>query len=203
MNNYTIQKTKWERRLKAGTAGHCYDPELLTAGKFCMHVTDAGGGYCGSNVEATAYFDSASDCLGYLRFAELPRILDMAVGPNQEDYMVADAYVLRCRPNLNKQLDLLLGLLDRALLSGTILTPELGRIRHEFNTAFAETDPSVQIECWGNVAETLNSSYFNESDEGEEIPGKLKKLLDNGKFDENNEGHIDMAKCFFQSRFRA
>ena len=203
MNNYSMQKTKWEKRLKAGIAGHCYDHELLAAGKFCMHVTDIGGGDCGSSVEATGYFDSALDCLGYLRFAELSRILDMAVGPNQEDYMVADAYILRCRPNLDKQVDLLLGLLDRALLSGIVSTPELGRIRYEFNTAFAETDPSVQIECWGNVTETINSSYFNEIDEGEEIPSKLKKLLDNGKFDENNERHLDMAKCFLQSRFRA
>jgi len=203
MNNYTIQKTKWEKRLKSEIAGHCFDPELLAAGKFCMHITDAGGGDCGSYVEDTGYFDSAQDCLGYVRFTELPRILDMAVGPNQEEYRVADAYLIMCPPGLKEQIDLLLGLLDRSLLSGTVSATELSRIRDEFNTAFAETNPSVQIECWGNVAETLNSSYFKESDEGEEIPSKLKKLLDIGKFDENNERHLDMAKCYFQSRFIA
>ena len=212
MNNYTIQKTKWEKRLKAGTAGHCFDPELLAAGKFCMHITDEGGGDCGSYVEDTAYFDSAQHCLGYIRFTELPRILDMAVGPNQEEYRVADAYLAVCPPGLKEQVDLLSGLLDRSLLSGVVSATELGRIRDEFNTAFAETNPSVQIKCWGSLPDTLSDEYFGESfeeDLEEEIDvddkpsTQLKKLLDSGKFDESKSTDIGLARKFFERRFSA
>jgi hypothetical protein len=57
--------------------------------------------------------------------------------------------------------------------------------------------------AWGSVSETLTSPYFNEADEDEEIPPALRKLIDNGTFDENNPKHLVKARDYFASRFRA
>jgi len=80
------------------------------------------------------------------------------------------------------------------LISETVSTQELAIILDTFNATFLNTDPEVQLLVWGNVSETLTSPYFNETDENEEIPSSLRKMLDGGIFNENNPKSLVMAR---------
>jgi hypothetical protein len=204
VNNYKKLKVRWETLLAEGRAGYCFDPELLASGKFCVHVTDFGVGMsCGSCVETTGFFTDVLDAFGYLRFCAIPRILDINLGGNKEQLNIADSYLLNYEPEERERVDHLLGLLDRALISVVVSAPDLSLIRDEFNRAFENTNPSLQIHAWGSVSETLNSGYFGEADEGEELQPELKRLFDTGKFDDGNPKHLVMARKYFTSRFRA
>jgi len=206
MNNFNTLKVKWERLVEQGKANDCFSPEQLTPGKFCIHLVDSGGESmaCMSNVETTGFFDSMQDLLAYLRFAAIPHILDWDTHTNKEPLpAVADAYLLKYKNNKRAQIDRLLGLIDKALISETVSTQELAIILDTFNATFLNTNPEVQLLAWGCVSETLTAPYFNEADEDEEIPAALRKLLDNGRFNENNPKHLIMARDYFESRFRA
>jgi len=206
MNTYKKLKSKWETLVQQGRAGGNFDPELLTPGRFCIHLTDCGGESmsCCSSIEATGYFDSSIDALGYLRFAEIPRILDFDSDKNKIPHPdVADFYLLRYEKEQRAQIDHLIGVLDRALISRSVSTPELCLIREEFNTIFSATNPTVTIHAWGTILETLSSPYFTMEYEDAQLSPMLQKLLDAGKFDEGKPKHLAMAKSFFNSRFNA
>ena len=96
MKYFERMKKKWERRVKLGKAGDCFDPGQLEPGKFCVHLADCGGESMASvsEIETTGYFDSELDFLGYLRFSEIPRILDFDTNTNKEPFPgVADCYL--------------------------------------------------------------------------------------------------------------
>jgi hypothetical protein len=186
----------------------------LSKGQFCVHISDGGGESMASysSVETTGFFDDAIDALAYVRFAEVPRILDIDVGTNREHFEVADAYVLRCAPEVMFRVDHLLGLLDRALISGSVSTAELASIRDDFNAAFSSTNPEVQILALGSITETLKSDYFRElfeedleeeSDEAKKPSTRLKALLDSGRFSDNNKTHLSLARSFFKRHMHA
>jgi len=206
MRNYERMKKKWERRVKLGKAGDCFDAEQLTSGKFCVHLVDCGGESMASvsEIEITGYFDSGLDFVGYLRFSEIPRILDFDTNTNKEPFPgVADCYLEKYEVDKREQIDRLLGLIDKSLIAGAVSTQELDIILDSFNATFLSMNPEVQLLAWGTVAETLTSPYFNEADENEEIPSSLRKLLDSGIFDENNPKHLIKARDYFESRFSA
>jgi len=204
INKYEKMKKKWERRVKLGKAGDCFDAEQLTSGKFCVHLVDCGGESMASvsEIEITGYFDSGLDFLGYLRFSEIPRILDFDTNTNKEPFPgVADSYLKKYEVDKREQIDQLLGQLDKTLISGTVSAKELDIVLDLFNATFLSMNPEVQLLAWGTVAETLTSPYFKESEE--EISPELNELLDSGIFDENNEFHLDLARSCFEAHFSA
>jgi len=204
MTNYERMKKKWERRLKFGKAGDCFDPGQLKPGKFCAHVCDCGGESMASlsEVEITGYFDSRVDFLGYLRFVKIPEVLDFDTKTNRMPFpAVADFYLERYETDKRNQIDLLLGKFDKYLISGTVNNEQLSVVLDDFNATFLSTNPEFQLLAWGNVAETLTSAYFKESEE--EISSELIELLDSGSFDENNESHLDLARSCFEAHFSA
>ena len=206
MTNYERMKKKWERRVKLGKAGDCFDAEQLTSGKFCVHLVDCGGESmaCISEIEITGYFDSGLDFLGFLRFSEVPRILDEDTQTHQQPFFtVADAYLEKYEIDKRNQIDQLLGQIDKCLIAGAVSNEELDIVLDSFNATFLSTNPEVQLLAWGTVAETLNSPYFKEADEDQEVPPELQKLLDTSKFDEDNISHLALAREFFESRFAA
>jgi hypothetical protein len=206
MTNYEKMKKKWQRRLKLGHAGDCFDPRQLAPGKFCVHLVDCGGFSMASvsEIEITGYFDSNIDLLGYLRFAEIPRILDLDSGSNRTPFLaVADAYLEKYETDQRNQIDRLLGLIDKALIAGAVSAQELDNVLDEFNATFLSTNPEIQILAWGNVAETLASPYFAESDEDQALPAELKTLLASHIFNEGNPAHLSMARDYLESRLSA
>ena len=206
MKYFERMKKKWERRVKLGKAGDCFDPGQLEPGKFCVHLADCGGESMASvsEIETTGYFDSELDFLGYLRFSEIPRILDFDTNTNKEPFPgVADSYLEKYETDQREQIDRLLGLIDKALIGGAVSTQELAIVLDSFNASFVGKNPEVQLLAWGTVAETLNSPYFKEADEDQEVPPELQKLLDTSKFDEDNVNHLELAREYFESRFAA
>jgi hypothetical protein len=206
MRNYERMKKKWERRVKLEKAGDCFDAEQLTSGKFCVHLVDCGGESMASvsEIEITGYFDSGFDFLGYLRFSEIPRILDFDTNTNKEPFpAVADSYLEKYETDQREQIDRLLGQIDKCLIAGAVSNEELDIVLDSFNATFLSTNPEIQLLAWGTVAETLNSPYFKEADEDQEVPPELQKLLDTSKFDEDNIGHLALAREYFESRFSA
>jgi len=206
MKYFERMKKKWERRVKLGKAGDCFDPGQLEPGKFCVHLADCGGESMASvsEIETTGFFDSGLDFLGFLRFAEVPRILDEDTQTYQQPFpAVADFYLEKYETDQREQIDQLLGQIDKCLISWTVTKEVVSNVLNDFNSTFMSTNPEVQLLSWGSVSETLTSPYFKEADEDQEVPPELQKLLDTSKFDEDNIDHLALAREFFESRFAA
>ena len=212
MESYQALRDKWRGLLEQGNAGCSFDLERLTPGRFCVAYSDAGGESmaCCSSVVVVGFFDDAKDFLGFLRFAEIPRVLDLDTDANRDPFPdVADAYILKYEGEDRDRIDHLLGLIDRSLKADMISTPDLSVIHHAFNQAFESTNPEVQILAWGSLAEVLSSEHLEEDfeeamveEEEEDENGRpgtmLKGLLDTGGFDESNEEHLDLARGFLE-----
>ena len=212
MGNHEDLRSKWRGLLEQGTTGRNFDLELLAPGRFCVHISDAGGESmaCYSSVELTGFFDNDMDALAFLRFAEIPRILDCDTDTNRDPCPdVADAYLLKIEADERERIDHLIGLIDRSLKAEVISASELSLIRERFNEAFNSTNPQVQILAWGSLAEVLASDHFQEAfeeemeeetDEDEKPVTKLKTLLDADEFDENYESHLALARLFLTTQ---
>ena len=69
---------------------------------------------CYSALQVVGLFDDMRDFLGHLRFAELPRVLDLDTGTNRHPVPeVADAYILKHEGEYRDRIDHLIGLIDR------------------------------------------------------------------------------------------
>ena len=157
-----------------------------------------------SEIETTGFFDSEIDYLGFLRFAEIPRILDFDTNTNKEPFpAVADFYLQKYETDQREQIDRLLGLIDKKLIAGAVSAQELDIVLDLCNASFLGKNPEVQLLAWGSVSKALTSPYFAESDEDQEIPPELREKLDTGKFDETNQEDLNMARDYFESRFSA
>ena len=166
MGNHEDLRHKWRGALEQGAVGCDFDLDRIAPGKFCVHIGDAGGESmaCYSSVELTGFFDNDMDALAFLRFAEIPRILDYDTGTNRDPVPdVADAYLLKIEADERERIDHLIGLIDRALKSEMVSASELSLIRERFNEAFNSTNPEVQILAWGTLAEVLASDHFREA----------------------------------------
>ena len=149
------------------------------------------------------------DALAYIRFAEIPHILEWDSGIRSEEPLKpAEAYLSAYDESDAKQILELLDLIDRALTSDEITSDMLLQIRELFNQAFEQTNPAFQILAWGSLTETLSDPYFSEaledaeqdeSDETSQSLKVLKDLLTSRQFDENNELHLSLAREFFES----
>ena len=206
IDKYEKMKLKWQRRLKMGKGGDCFDPRQLAPGKFCVHIYDCGGESMASvsEIETTGFFDSALDFLGFLRFAEITRILDEDTQTYQQPFpAVADFYLEKYETDQRERIDRLLGSIDKILIAGAVSTQEMDIVLDSFNSSFMGKNPEVQLLAWGSVSKALTSPYFAESDEDQEIPPELREKLDTGKFDETNQEDLNMARDYFESRFSA
>jgi len=208
MESYEVLRDKWRALLEQGKAGCSFDLERLAPGGFCLAYSDAGGSMaCCSSVVVVGIFDDAKDFLGFLRFAELPRILDYASGDYRAVPNVADSYILGLADETRTKVDWLLGLIDRALRAPMILNSDLSTIFGKFNEALNDTNPSVQILAWGSLVDVLAADHLQEAleegmldevDEDEQPCTELKALLDASEFDENNDEHLALARGFLE-----
>ena len=78
MDEYSKLQTKWRKTAEEREADSSLDIEGKDTGLFCAHISDAGGDSmaCYSSVELTQCFDNEKDAFGFLRFSEIPHILD-------------------------------------------------------------------------------------------------------------------------------
>jgi len=212
MESYQAVRDKWRALLEQGQAGCCFDLDRLAPNRFCVAYSDVGGESmaCYSEVKVLGFFDDAQDFLGFLRHAEIPRVLDYDTGINREPFPdVADGYLLDLEDEPRNKVDRILALIDRSLRSPMISGSELSTIRDEFNEAFSSTNPSVQILAWGSLADVLSSDHLEEEfeeamveeeeEDEDDRPGTMfKGLLDTGEFDENNDEHLALARGFLE-----
>ena len=206
------ERSKWRRLLKEDAAGCNFDLDKLAPGRFVVLYNSGGqSGACYSELQVVGVFDDARDFLGFLRFAEIPRILDFDTGTLREPFPDhADAYLLKYEGDEREKIDHLIGIVDRSLASETIPTSQLCVIRDVFNSIFSSTNPQVEIVAWGSLAGILRSDAIREAfeegveEERDEKPStELKALLDAGEFAENNEEHLAVARLFLNSQLRA
>ena len=209
MESYESLRDKWRRRLEQGTASHDFGLDELAPAKFCVLYSDCGSsGACCSANELIGVFEDPRDFLGFLRFAEIPRVLDFYTGTSREPVPgIADSYLLDLEEGAERdRIDNLLGLLDRSLKlpkGEMIPVSELSAVCDQFNISFEGTNPSVQILARGTLAEVLASDRFEEAfeeemDEDEKPSTVLKTLLDADEFDENNKEHLALARGFLE-----
>lgn len=168
---------------------------------------------CWSEVRAIGVFNGPKDFLSFLRFLEIPRVLDLDTGTNREPFPdVADAYLLLYEHEQRDNIDRLIGLTDRSLKAPMILKSELSAICDQFNISLEGTNPSVRILAWGNLADILASDHFEEAfedameeetDEDEKPATVLRNLLGAGEFREGNDEHLDLAKNFLAQQVYA
>ncbi len=213
MESYEELRSRWRGRLEEGTASHNFGPDELAPGKFCVLYSDVGGsGACSSSVELVGGFEGPKGFLSFLRFAEMPRVLDFHTCTYRDIPDVADAYLLSLDEELRNKVDWLLGLIDRALKSLMISTSELSIICDKFNETFDSTNPSVQILAWGSLADVLTSSTLEEPleevvneevGEDEQPCTQLKALLDASQFDDTDGSHLSLARLFLSAQLSA
>jgi len=201
---------RWRRLLENGSAGCGFDLEKLEPGRFCVLYRDGGGESmaCYSEVQVIGFFDNERDFLAFLRCAELPRVMDVDTGTNRDPFPdVADAYLLNYEGEERDRIDRLVGMIDSSLKAETITVSELSLVCGRFNEAFSETNPSVQLIAWGSLPEVLRSGALQEAleeavdeevDDEEQPCTRLRALLDDGKFDENDEEHLALVRGFLE-----
>jgi len=205
-SSYEELRSRWRQRLEESTAGHGFGAEL-SPGKFYVLYSDIGNsGGCCSEAWVVGVFDDARDFLGFVRHAELPRILDYATSAYRDVPNVAYAYLLGLEEELRNKVDWLLGLIDRAL-KRNMIESQLPSIWDAFNTSFEGTNPSVRILAIGTLADILASDHFEEEfeeakeeelDEDQRPVTTLKNLLDAEQFDENDGEDLALARGFLE-----
>lgn len=206
MKSCTDLKNRWRGLLEQGEGACNFDLEKLTPGRFCVLYSDVGGSMaCHSAIEVVGFFEDARDFLSFLRFAEIPRVLDFDTGTNRDPFPdVADAYLLDYGGEQRDGIDRLIGLIDRSLKGEMISASELCLVRDVFNEIFHATNPQVEIMAWGSLAEILRSDDLQEAfeeaveEEMDEKLSTLRTLLDADEFDENDEEHLALARGFVE-----
>ncbi len=110
-------KNKWKKLAQNNKAGHYFDYEQVSPGKFCVHKSDEGGQMtCSVHIEITGFFESKNDALAYFRFAEIPRILDWDCGLRKENITEdAEFYLSKYKYGRRKKIENLLKLIDNAI----------------------------------------------------------------------------------------
>jgi len=168
---------------------------------------------CSSSIELTQFFDNEKDAFGFLRFSEIPHILDWDSEVCKEGVAdEAEAYLGKYNTEKRNKIELLLDIIDEGIKSEKVSKAYLSMIREMFNESFGTTNPEVQIIAWGNLYDTLTSSYFDEvfgedilDEEGQdEKPStELKELLVSNRQNEGDKSHLDLAIGFFERHMSA
>lgn len=159
MDEYATLKTKWRKPTEEREAESSTDNEGNRNGVFCAHISDAGGDSmaCYSSVELTQFFDNEKDAFGFLRFSDIPRILDWDSGVRKKGAPdEAEAYLGRYETDKRSKIELLLDIIDTGIAkSEKISKAYLLLVRETFNEIFNTTNPEVQIRAWGNLYGTF------------------------------------------------
>ena len=215
MDEYTTLKTKWRKSAEEREAESSADNEGNDTGVFCARITDAGGDSmaCYSSVELTQFFDNEKDAFGFLRFSEIPHILDWDSGVCKEgDADEAEAYLDKYETDKRNKIELLLSIIDNGIKSEKVSKAYLSLVRETFNEIFNTTNPEVQIHAWGNLYDTLTSPYFDEifeedildeEDQDEKPSTILKELLVSNRLNEGDSAHLNLALDFFKRHMSA
>jgi len=154
-------------------------------------------------------FQSLEDFVGYLFFAEIPRILSWSTYYRDRIEHNNATLVLMAPEDLRVPVMKLFADIESILRSDRIeVTKVLGAIEL-FNEIFIETEPSVNILAFGeNPLDLLLDPYFHTAleedavhvdDNGAEY---LKKLIDNNGFSLTNRAHRELAIGYIESKCR-
>jgi hypothetical protein len=176
---------KWETIREQGGAIEAFSEGVGAPDRFVMVYRHHGGdGATSVDVTGVGAFEDASDALAYLRYVELPVLLEwqeVSAGSSLADDADLDAH----HDEMNAAAAALASLLEE-LIDSDITPEELEDTRDAFNDAFASADPGATIEAWGSVARMLASDYAAESleDAGEaETFAPLLEAARAGSFD--------------------
>ncbi|MBN2077479.1 MAG: hypothetical protein JW838_00840 [Spirochaetes bacterium] len=179
---------------------------------FYLRYSDAGGtGACYVSVTVTGVFEDARNCLGFLRFAEIPRLLHEICRGSRGRIERCESYLGDLDARSGKRMKELLSLLDRTIRKKRISGEDLASIRKMYNASFKSTNPTVKIMAWGGLSDFLKARCFagdfrddieEEIDEGNERGpiDRLRGLLKKGMFDESSREHRELADMFLERR---
>lgn len=203
MDRYGQLKAKWMELAGGEWPDAVFDPDLLGPGKFLMYIADeASDGL----TECAAYFDSVHDGLAFLRFIQIPVVLDNDTIKSHE-IKPAEDYLAKYAGDRRAGLEALLAGLDALLKSDGIIPGAMARVMEQYDACFADTDPQSRIVAWGNMTQVLASPYLwdkateqleDVEDQEFEVLDALKELLDSGKFNEKSDRHVRLAGEFFE-----
>ncbi|HEX2954077.1 MAG TPA: hypothetical protein VHR47_08845 [Bacillota bacterium] len=220
MSNYDRLKSKWLTKVQAGEANDEIDYEHIGPGSFCVRIREGGSAYGPFGAELTLAFASAADALGYYRFSEIPTHLHAEIKGNTgiETPDLAETYIARLLDPMKTKFTELIAQLDHGLSHDTLPPSELEELRQSINTTMSGLENDYEIEFWGSLkslltcedmqdrlameAEDLALDEQGEADEDTFDFGdggdllKLKELLDDGEFDEDNPDHVELAVDF-------
>lgn len=178
---------KWTAIRENCDTVEAYDRSQATANSFLLVFNDrAGDGPSAIDVTAVGAFEDAADCLAYLRYYELPEMLDWRATFEQTSGRD------RGEPEESEKepagdITALAAELER-LLEGETGAEELEALRSRWNEAFALSNPGSTIEAWGDVAGVLVSAYVAAVLEDEDEDGAFEALLASARFGELDVG---------------
>ena len=191
--SYDKLKKRW---LRKGTADSC---SHIGKGRYFIRLSQGGStGACCSGVDLTLSFVDARDLLGYLRFRDIPFILDFDSRVNSDRPKEADYYLPKYPGNRRKSLQALLSLIDKGL-TGPMPSPKaIEKIVKQYNWVFFKTNPGSMIEAHGPALDFLAGAYMQrklleaaEEEENRDMLRKTIKSLKTGRFDFADEQALD------------
>jgi hypothetical protein len=191
---------KWETIREEGGAIEAFGDGVGAPDRFVMVYRHHGGdGTMSVDVTGVGAFEDPSDALAYLRYVELPVLLEwqeVSAGSSLDPDMDLDEH----HDRMNAATTSLAALLEE-LVDSDLTAEVLEDTRQAFNAAFDRADPGATIEVWGSVTEVLASDYAAESleDAGEaDTFAPLLQAIDAGLFQPDDPRQFAAAAVALQ-----
>lgn len=189
-------RATWQPR--AGWYAH---DEVWGPGKFCALLSDEGGAApCRVLRRYVAYFDSREDFLGWLAYAEIPRIYTWSWEKPSADPAV---YMAECNEDERRRVLDVIAALESAAV-GPMADPAAAVER--FNELFAGFDPAVRVLAYGGTLEAFLRAVdqWRREAAGDEPElatqaAAVRELLSAGAFDEADAEHVRMARAWIDA----
>jgi len=209
MLNYNQLKEKWVK-LAGETKAWDYAEGKFGPNVVGIHFCEGGFSSCGPVFEDhTIFFDNTKEAVAFYRFAHIPFFLDSETQsncfPNLEDF---DKYMSKLpEGNFKNDLSKLVNELDDYIKKDKNNRDEFASIIELINKIFKNTNYQHEIHAWGPIRDLLKFECFTKmmeddielEEEGNNSVTRLKKLLDAGLFNEQNEDHLELVKEFFEN----